>query len=257
MEQLKYFIPALRTECIKMKNTLGIWTSLIFPFLVVFMNFMIFFSRPKMVQSPEINPWIFVSNNAVMMYSILFLPIFIAIITFYVSFNEHKSNAWRQIYSLPLPKGSVYMAKFFVSVVIVCASMVFFYFLNYFAMVLLKSLIPAIPFAAYAYDSLIAITFFKITMASLGIIAIQFVISIMFGNFIYPLGFGLVATFAGIFLIRWENIIYYPYAFPFQAAAGLMKHNYSIINQDIIFSVITAVIFITAGYFIHFKARIK
>lgn len=257
MEQLKYFFPALRTECIKMKNTLGIWTSLIFPSVVVFMNFMIFFNRPKMVQNPEINPWLFVSNNAVMMYSILFLPVFIAIITFYVNFNEHKSNAWRQIYALPVPKGSVYMAKFFVSVVIVCLSMLFFYFLNYFSMILLSALMPGIPFAKYAYDSLIVITFFKMTLASLGIIAIQFVISIMFSNFIYTLGFGLIATFAGIFLIQWEKIIFYPYTFPFQAAAGLMKHNYTIINQNTVFSIVTAVVFITAGYFIHFRARIK
>jgi lantibiotic transport system permease protein len=257
MEQIKYFLPALRAECLKMKNTLGIWTSLIFPFLVVFMNFMIYFNRPKMIQYPEVNPWLVISNNAVMMYSLLFLPIFIAIITFYVNYNEHKSNAWRQIYALPVPKGSVYVAKLFVSVAIVCTSMIFFYSLNYFSMILLKTLLPAIPFARYAYDSIIAITFFKITLASLGIIAIQFVISIMSGNFIYPLGFGLVATFAGVFLIQWENIIYYPYSFPFRAAMGLTKHNYDIINQNTIFSIITAAVFITAGYFVHFRVKIK
>ncbi len=121
----------------------------------------------------------------------------------------------------------------------------------------LKSLHPEIPFEKYIYDSIIRITFIKITLASTGILAIQFVISILSGNFIYPLGFGLIATFAGAFLMQWEKIIYYPYAFPFQAAMEMMKNNHTIFNQNIVFGFITLAVFGIAGYFIHFRLRIK
>jgi lantibiotic transport system permease protein len=257
MEQLNYFQSALKTEIIKMKNTLGIWTALIFPLFVVFMNFMIYFNRPKMLIGADVNPWIFMTRNAVTVYSVLFLPLFIAVITFYINFNEHKSNAWRQIYALPVPKGSVYLAKFFVSAAIISASMLFFYIINYLSMILLIPLQPDIPFAKYSFDSIIAATFIKITIASMGIAAIQFLISILSGNFIYPLGFGLLATFAGVFLVQWEKIIYYPYSFPFQASLDLAKNNYSIINQNTVLSIITAVVFVATGYMIHFRLRIK
>jgi lantibiotic transport system permease protein len=257
MNQLKYFTLALRTEVIKMKNTLGVWTALIFPLFVVFMNFMIYHNRPKALLGGEINPWIFISRNAVSVYSILFLPLFIAVITFYINYNEHKSNAWRQIYALPIPKGSVYTAKLFMSFMIICSSMLFFYLINYASIIILKSLHPEIPFDKYIYDSIIWITFVKITLASAGILAIQFVISILFGNFIYPLGFGLLATFAGAFLMQWEKIIYYPYAYPFQAALDMMKGNYTVFNQNIIFSLLALIFFAVSGYVIHFKLRIK
>lgn len=248
---------ALRTEVIKMKNTLGIWTALIFPALVVFMNFMAYQNRPKMMFAGANNPWILISRNAVSIYSILFLPLFIAIITFYVNYNEHKSNAWRQIYALPIPKGSVYTAKLFISFIIICLSMLFFYLINYFSIAALKSLHPELPFDKYMFDSIIWITFIKITIASAGILAIQFVASILFSNFIIPLGFGLIATFAGAFLMQWKNIIYYPYAFPFQACMDLTKSNYAVFNQNLIFSIIVFLLFSTTGYFIHLRRRIK
>ncbi len=257
MEQIKYFNTALRAEAIKMKNTLGIWTALLFPAFVVFMNFMIYFSRPKLLIGKEVNPWIAISQNSVTIYSILFLPLFIAVITFYVNFNEHKSNAWRQIYTLPIPKGSVYSAKLFVSFLIVCLSMLFFYLLNYFSLTALSSIHPQIPFSKYPFDSIIGITFAKMTAASLGILAVQFLISIKSGNFIYPLGFGLLATFAGAFLIQWENIIYYPYVYPFRAVQDMMKHEYGVLSSYILMSVGVFALFAAAGYYIHSRSRIK
>lgn len=257
MEQIKFFKAALRTEAIKMKNTLGIWTVIIFPAFIVFMNFMIFLNRPKMLLGPGVNPWVSMSRNAVMVYSILFLPLFIAIITFYVNFNEHKSNAWRQIYALPVSKSSVYFSKFIVSFILVCVSMLFFYLINYFSMMILKTAKPEIPFDQFGFDSIIYITFIKITLTAAGISAIQFAASILFQNFLYPLGFGLIATFAGAFLSSWEKIIYYPYSYPFQAVMEMMKNNYSIFNQNMAFSFIVACVFVVAGYVVHFRMRIK
>lgn len=257
MENIKCFHLAVCTEIKKMKNTIGVWTALIFPLVVVFMNFMIYHNRPKMLSKTDVNQWIVISQNAISIFSILFLPLFIAIITFYINFNEHKSNAWRQIYALPIPKGSVYAAKFSVSFILVGVSLLFFYVINYLSIILLKSLHPEIPFGNYYYSSIIWITFVKIFFASAGIVGIQFVISILWSNFIYPLGFGLTATFAAAFLMQWEKIIYYPYAFPFRASMGLAKGSYAIWDQNILFSFIAAIIVVTIGYYAHFKVRVK
>lgn len=257
MTQINHFAAAMRAEIIKMKNTLGIWTSILFPGFVVFMNFMIYFSRPKLLAGGNVNPWLSISQNGVTIYSILFLPLFIAVITFYVNFNEHKSNAWRQIYTLPIPKGSIYSAKLMVSFLIICVSMLFFYLLNYFSLIVLQAIHPQIPFAKHAYDSIIWITFAKITAASMGILAVQFLISIMSGNFIYPLGFGLLATFAGAFLINWESIIYYPYVYPFMAVQDMIKRNYAFFTGYIFMALGVFALFAAAGYFIHSRSRIK
>jgi hypothetical protein len=257
MNKVKIYKEAVIVETIKMKNTLGIWTTIIFPALVVLMNFLIYSNRPKLLLGGGVNPWIFVTRNAVTVYSILFLPLFIAIITFYINYNEHRGNSWRQIYALPISKGTVYFSKLFCSVVILCISMLLFYALNYFSMIVLKGIHPQIPFDKFNFDPIISITFLKITFASMGVLAIQFLISIQSGNFIYSLGFGLIATFAGAFLVQWEKIFYYPYSYPFQAAIDLTKGNYSIVNQNFFFSLGVFVLFSAAGFYIHLKTRIK
>jgi len=257
MNKIKYVLPALKTEIIKMKNTLGVWTTLIFPFLVVFMNFMIFYNRPKLLSEGGANPWLSVTQNAVSIYSILFLPLYIAIITFYINFNEHKSNSWRQLYTLPVTKVNIYFSKLFVSFILICVSMLFFYFANQTTLLLLKAFRPEIPFYQDSYDSLIRITFIKIVISSIGILSIQFLISIWSGNFIYPLGFGLTATFTGIFLVRWERMVYYPYSYPFIAATDLMKKNYSFFNRNLLLSIIAFAVFAAAGYYFHNKGKVK
>ncbi len=254
---LIYFNRAFRGEVIKIKNTLGLWSALIFPLLIVFMNFMIYFSRPQIMAKVKTNLWVSYTNNSLMMWSILFLPLFIGIITFYINFNEHKNNVWRHIYSLPIPKLSIYAAKFLMSLLIVALTTIFFYAINYLSVKVLASLRPEIPFANHQITSILPISFLKVMLASFGIISIQFVISIIFQNFILPLGFSVVATFAGAFLLSWEKIVYYPYAYPFFAAQDLMRGNWWIFTNAVLFSFVTGAVVIVAGYLIHFKMRVK
>ncbi len=85
MENIKYFGRAFAAECVKIKNTLGLWSAFLFPLLIVFMNFMIFMSRPQMMAKAQGNLWYNYTNNSLMMWTIIFMPLFIGIITFYIT----------------------------------------------------------------------------------------------------------------------------------------------------------------------------
>ena len=252
-----YLYRALRAEIIKIKNTLGLWSALIFPLFIVFMNFMIFLSRPQMLATAKGNLWIHYTNNSMMMWSILFMPLFIGIITFYINFNEHKNNVWRHVYSLPIPKISVYTAKYLISILIVAATMVFFYFINYLSMKMLAAFRPEIPFGRYVITSILPLSFLKVMLASIGIISIQFVVSIIFQNFVLPLGFSVLATLTSAFLLRWENIVYYPYAYPFFAAQDLVKNDGWVFINPVLFSIACSAAVATIGYVIHSRMRVK
>ena len=256
-DNFKYFLRAFKSELIKMKNTIGLWSALIFPVFVVFMNFMIYFNRPESIEKIKTNPWIHCSANAVTLWSFLFLPLYIAVITFYINYNEHKSAGWKHLYALPVPKQSIYVSKFVVSILLTVASMFFLFVLNYLSIRLLAVIRPAIPFGKFAFDQLITITFVKITLACFGVISIQFIISLIFPNFIYPLGFGILATFTSIFLLSWEKIIYYPYVYSFFAAQDLKKGNPVLFTNPVILGLVTSVFVMVVGYYVYSKIRIR
>jgi hypothetical protein len=139
----------------------------------------------------------------------------------------------------------------------VVATMIFFYLINYLSMKTLAVLRLEIPFYKHIITSILPLTFLKVTLASIGIVSVQFVISILFQNFVIPLGFSVLATLTSAFLLSWENIIYYPYAYPFFAAQGLLKNNSFVFINPVLFSLVCAVAIVTIGYFIHTRMRVK
>ncbi len=143
------------------------------------------------------------------------------------------------------------------SLAVVAVSMLFFYIANYITVKILAAVHPEFPFNDSPITFVLPLTFLKIFLASAGIIALQFVISIIFQNFLIPLGFSLLATFTAMFLLRWENIVYYPYAYPFFAAQDLMKGSSQFFVNPVLFSFIFALPVFTAGYYLHKRMRVK
>ena len=253
----KYYLKAFSSETIKIKNTIGLWSVFVFPLFVVFMNFMIYFSRPQMLEKANTNPWINYSANNVTLWSLLFLPLYIAIITFYINYNDHKSSGWKHLFALPVPKQSIYISKIAMSMILSIVTMFFLFVLNYFSAKLLALLRPDIPFNKYSFDSVIVITYVKITLACMGVVSIQFFVSLIFQNFLFPLGFGVLATFAAVFLVNWEKIIYYPYAYSFIAAQDLRKGSPVLFTNPVILGLVVCLVVAVAGYYIHSSLRVR
>jgi lantibiotic transport system permease protein len=254
---LVYLLDAFKGESIKVKNTIGFWSALIFPAMITFLNFMIYLNRPKLLIESTGNTWILFTRNSLTMWGMLFLPLFIGIITFYINYVDHKANGWKHLYALPIPKWSIYTSKLIISILVVALSTVFFFIINYSTMKFLQLINPAIPFYKHMFPSIIMMIFLKTMLASMGIIAIQFVISILFQNFLYPLGFSVIATFSALFLFGWEKIVYYPYAYQAFAARDLVTGNSALFINPVIFSIVCFLIVSFTGYFIHSRLRVK
>ena len=233
------------------------WSALIAPAFAVLINFLIYYSRPELFGSHEISPALLFTSNSLNTWCLLMMPLFVTLITFYVNYTEHKANGWKYIYSLPLPKISVFSAKFFVSVVIVFFSMALYYILNYAAIKILSVMYPDIPFRSFNDSITLLIAFSNVFIASLGILSIQFFVSLVVNNFVFPIGFGVILTFANAMLLRWEHIIYFPYSYPFFSISALRTSNVVFLSETVVYSLIAAAFVFTAGYFVHWRTNIK
>ncbi len=254
---MKYLTRALAAEYIKIRKTLGMWSAVIAPIFIVAINFLIFYNRPQLFEEPETNPWIVFTTFSMNSWSILLLPLFITLLTFYVNYTEHKASGWKYIYSLPLPKLSVYSAKFIISLIILFSAMTLYYVLNLAAIETLSEIYPNVPFNAFDESVILMKIFGGVFIGALAILAIQFFVSLLVHNFVFPLGFGVFATIAHAMLLQWEHANFLPYAYPFMAKQQITFTEMNISPDPMLLSVLVASLFFIMGYIIHWRVNIN
>jgi len=131
---------------------------------------------------------------------------------------------------------------------------------------LLGLLKPALKFYDYNIMSGLLMVYIKLLFASLGILSIQFLLSLLWSDFLKPLGVGFIGTIAGILLVSsgWAYSYLLPYAHPMLALFGIIKSKMKVINYDVNFftkeigvSVTVAVAVYLCGFFIVQRKSIK
>lgn len=252
-----YLKRALIAEYIKIRKTLGMWSAVIAPVFIVVINFLIFYNRPQLFDDPETNPWLVFTTFSMNSWSILLLPLFITLLTFYVNYTEHRAGGWKYIYTLPLPKLSVYSAKFLISLLILTVAMILYYVLNIVAIESLSLIYPNVPFDSFSESVNLVKIFGAVLIGALAILSIQFFVSLLVHNFVFPLGFGVFVTIAHAMLLQWEHANFLPYAYPFMAKQQLVFPEMSINPDPMLLSVLVAALFFILGYVIHWRVNIN
>ena len=245
--QLVILKNSILTEITKQKKTLALWGTIIAPLFVVVVNFLIYFSKPNLLQAPDMNPWLKVAGNATNIFTILMFPLLITLIAFIVNNVEHKSSGWKHLFALPVRREYFYISKIIVATGMVFLSLVIFVVFLLLSIRLLASSHPQINFEKTALVNLLIITNVKVFLASLFILMIQFVLSINFKNFLVPIGFGIAATIGTTMLLSWEHSNWIPYALPMWASQGLQKGDYMFLKEVIIYSIAGSILIFTAG----------
>ena len=129
---------------------------------------------------------------------------------------------------------------------------------------------PEIKFNEYHIEKLLAQIYFKLFLASLGILSIQFLLSLLFRDFLKPMGIGFVATIAGVIFanVNWQYAYLYPYSHPMLTIKGLLNSRMNngptmpeitvdLFTKDILVSLTVAVAVFILGYFIILKKSVK
>ncbi len=270
---MKGFILSFRSEFYKTRKTAGFWSAVILPLLLCLLLFIGFYSHSdKLAGLPGIMLWVQFSGAILGVMGSLLLPMLIVFIAYSVNGIEHKADTWKTLFSLPISKLSVYSAKFFYALFLVLLCLALFVLFTLGFGNLLGVLKPQLKFSEYSMASTLTQLYLKLFLSSLGILSIQFLLSLLFRDFLKPMGIGFVATITGVILAsnKWTYAYLFPYSHPMLAlsvlpkrhdptpvASGMPTITIDLFTKEIFVSLIVAAVVFIAGYFIVLKKSVK
>ncbi len=266
---MKGFILSLRSEFYKSRKTLGFWAAILLPVLIGLLVFMGFYANSaKMHGLPPAMLWLSFSGAIMGIMGTLLLPIFIIFITYSVNSVEHKADTWKTLFSLPIAKWSVYTAKYVYALflVILCLMLLALFTIGYGN--LLGMVKPELKFAGYHMELMLFQVYFKLFLSGLGILSIQFLLSLVWSDFLKPMGIGFVCTIAGVIMVNlnWDYDFWFPYASPMMALKSMLPHArhehpkqmvIDIITNDVYVSLVVSAIVFIVGFYVVQRRSVK
>lgn len=258
------FILSLQSEFYKSRKTLALWSAVILPVTICgFIAAGYFFNSHKLINTPGVLQWLRYMGSVMGVMGILILPMFVVFITYSVNNMEHRSEMWKSLFSLPLNKWSIYGSKYAFAVILNALCLALFATLIVGSGYLLGNLKPELKFQDYSITRLAFELHLKLFLSSLGIMSIQFLLSLIWSDFIKPMGVGFVGTIAGIISVNtgWKYAFILPYAHP---ALAIMNNKsrekipeVNFLTNETYVSFAVAIIAFVVGYFIVAKKSVK
>jgi hypothetical protein len=256
-------IISLRSEFYKSKNTLAFWASVLLPVFICGMIFLgAFFNSTKILNMhyPPAVLWMNYAGSSLGIMGMLILPFYVIYMAFSVNNIEHKNDTWKSLFSQPLNRFSIYAAKYLYATLLIFICLFLFFALTYLTAMLLQVLVPAFKFSDYQAAGMLAKLYTKLFLSALGILSLQFILSLIWADFLKPMGIGFIGLIIGIIAGSkgWEYSYLIPYSHPGLALS--VKHSTieaPLFTQEIYSSLIYATVLFILGYFIVSKRSIK
>lgn len=197
MNSFSYLSRSVAMEKIKIKNTLVPWLALFAPLFVVTVAFVAAYADGDRFYGPDINPWDNFSGHILVGWALFVFPIYVSLQSALYSAMEHQNHAFAYLYSLPVPKWSIYAGKLLILTGLISLSHAALYGFSEMAGWLLGILKPRYGFQSYSMHEVLSKASLLMFLVGGGMIVIQLYISMEFASFIVPAGLGLFATMAG------------------------------------------------------------
>ena len=208
------FINSFQSEWLKKKRSLASWLVIVGAF---FTPSIILMSRIKNASKLSAlyasnDFWQKLWNQTWESMAAFLLPIGIILAVSLITQIEYKNNTWKQLHTTPQGFMTIFSAKFLVILLMLVEVFVLFNVGIYLSAVIPSMLFSNLPYptAPIPYLNFLHanINFF---VDCLPILALQYLLSLQFKNFLVPIGTGFAIWFLGIGLLPWE----YSYIFPY------------------------------------------
>jgi hypothetical protein len=215
-------VRATRAEGQKLRRTLALWAAILCPLVVVAMTTAVLLSRtPGRINGPG-QPWDNLTVNFVyFLWCLLGLPLFVALETALLAGLEHRENAWKHLFALPIGRWSVYVAKLLVAAALVALSTLVLAAGTGAEGLVLATLRPDLGLTLPVPWPTILGRAATSAAAALLLLAVQAWVATRWRSFTIALGLGIAGTVAGLVLSlspRSAAIAsLFPWAIPFLA----------------------------------------
>ena len=206
---------ALSAETLKLKRTLAVWMVLIAPLTVVVLNFLMLWQRGASYLLEADSAWEGLTQNIAAFWSLLMLPLYVTLETALLGGVEHTPQLWKHLYALPLPRWSIYAAKWLISLVLVATSTLVLWLGTILCGLMLNVIEPTLTLSASIPLWDIGRPLGASGLIGWLIISIHLFVGLRWSNFTISIGFGMVATTINIMVMnseKWAKV--YPWSLP-------------------------------------------
>ncbi|WP_084708460.1 ABC transporter permease [Hymenobacter norwichensis] len=212
----------LAADALKLRRTAALRLTLVSGALPVLLTFCIYFFKGDIILKAGGTPWPRFISTAWQTAGTLLLPLFVVLLTSLVVHIETKATAWKHLYAQPVGRGAVFASKLLVILVLNAVALLLFAGLMLSAGALLGVLKPKLGFQTYAIPfEVVCWMLLRTYVATLGLLAVQYIVSLYWRSFVVPVGVGMGAVVATIALLQWEHADKIPYAAPLGTAMSM------------------------------------
>jgi hypothetical protein len=205
----------LSGDVLKLRRTAALRLALVSGALPVLLTFCIFYFKGQYIIKGGIDPWPKFVSMAWQTAGTLLLPLFVVLLTSLIVNVETKSAAWKHLFALPVGRGAVFISKLLVLLALNALALLMFSGLLLGAGFLLGLLKPGLGFQThYAPLQTVLWMLAHTYVATLGLLAVQYIVSLYWRSFVVPVGVGMGAVVATIALLNWEHVNKIPYSSP-------------------------------------------
>jgi hypothetical protein len=205
---------AFQAEILKVRRTLAFWSAVVVPVAIVLLYFIIY-SRPagaNLLRGRD--AWLWMTQNVLILWSLIMLPLFVALETALLAGLEHRASGWKHLFALPVPRWSIYAAKALMGTGLIGLAMVSLLGWIFLVGKGINLLNPGIgfekPFPLISVGGLVAAVY----LASWFIIAIHTWIAVRWHSFVVPIGVGIVTVFVTLVVTQTRLWWLFPWALP-------------------------------------------
>lgn len=162
------------------------------------------------------SPWPYYFDFHFNLIALLFLSLFVILMVHLLTSLEEQANAWKQLYTLPFAKGYIYFSKLIALVLILLFTLLSYIVLSYITGHIIDQFVPEYEFSFYRpeWGRIMGYTM-HLFCSVLGILGIQYWLSMQHRNYLIPLGIGVLGFVIGLllFILNLPIGAYFPYTY--------------------------------------------
>lgn len=208
---------SLSAEILKLKSSRIGWVLIVCALLTILFVFIGHLLDVHNIIRLNENPWSRYANATLTIYALFVITTLAVLVTSFIGNIEHKSNGWKFVYTMPVTRFSIYSAKPLLILLLLLFNFLLLVLCIWISGYLVNTILPEYefdyfkaPWLAIFQKGLHAI------ISVLGVLGIQYFLTIRFKNFLVPLGVGIFGMIFGFILtsINTKFILFCPYSYP-------------------------------------------
>lgn len=252
------FLNSFQSEWLKRKRSLASWIVIIGGF---FTPTIIIIAR--LINHDQLNAlyskkdfWTSLWQSSWESMAIFLLPLGIVLSTSLITQIEYKNNTWKQLHTAPLRLTTIFFAKLSVIIVMMLQFFILFNIGIYLSAVIPYLLVTGVPYPnaafPYAYFLQENVLYF---VDCLPILALQYLISLKYKNFLVPVGIGFILWVGALASLSWRFGYTIPYTYCMynhlknspggKAAIPAFNIHYLAIGYFVLFTAVSYILYIT------------